>query len=135
MTEMEINKWQRYYKVEDGKFVGFYLEKEGTSKEKNQFYEISKEEHERLMKGQAEGKSIVYENGKLTLIEFEETLNKDQLINLRKNKIIQFEKLEEEKKLLEKSKFSSEDEMKAITEKMAVIEEDINSLAEKIKGL
>ena len=135
MTEMEINKWQRYYKVEDGKFVGFYLEKEGTSKEKKQFYEISQEEHEALMKGQAEGKTIVYENGKLILVEPEETFSKEQLINLRKNKIVQYEKLEEEKKLLEKSKFSSEDEMKAIVENMTVIEGYINTLSEKIKYL
>lgn len=37
MTEMEINKWQRYYKVEDGKFVGFYLEKKELAKKKNNF--------------------------------------------------------------------------------------------------
>lgn len=124
-----------FYKVEDGKFVGFYLEKEGTSKEQKKFYEITKEEHEALMKGQAEGKTIVYENSKLILVEPEETFSKEQLINLRKNKIVQYEKLEEEKKLLEKSKFSSEDEMKAIIEKMANIEGDINTLQEKIKAL
>lgn len=50
------------------------------------------------MKGQAEGKTIVYENGKLILVEPEETFSKEQLINLRKNKIVQYEKLEEEKK-------------------------------------
>lgn len=135
MTEMEINKWQRYYKVEDGKFVGFYLEKEGTSKEQKKFYEITKEEHEALMKGQAEGKTIVYENGKLILVKPEETFSKEQLINLRKNKIVQYEKLEEEKKLLEGSKFSSEDEIKVIVEKMTVLEGDINNLQEKIKLL
>lgn len=124
-----------FYKVEDGKFVGFYLEKEGTSKEQKKFYEITKEEHEALMKGQAEGKTIVYENSKLILVEPEKTFSKEQLINLRKNKIVQYEKLEEEKKLLEKSKFSTKDEIEAITEKMAIIEGSINELADKIKAL
>lgn len=66
---------------------------------------------------------------------WEENMTKDQMIELRKNKIVEYEKLEEEKKLLEGSKFSSEDEMKVIVEKMAVIEGSINELADKIKLL
>ncbi|WP_308009313.1 hypothetical protein [uncultured Fusobacterium sp.] len=66
---------------------------------------------------------------------WEDGMTKEKIIELRKNKIIEYEKLEEEKKLLEKSKFSSEDEMKAIIEKMAVIEGSINELADKIKAL
>lgn len=66
---------------------------------------------------------------------WEEGMIKEELLELRKNKIIEYEKLEEEKKLLEGSKFSSEDEMKAIIEKMAVIEGSINELADKIKAL
>lgn len=124
-----------FYKIEDNKLIGFFAEKEGTGKEKEQFYEISKEEHETLMKGQAEGKTISYENGKLILVKPEETFSKEQLINLRKNKIVEYEKLEEEKKLLEGSKFSSEDEIKVILEKMTVLECDINNLQEKIKLL
>lgn len=124
-----------FYKIEDNKLIGFFAEKEGTSKEKKHFYEISKEEHEALMKGQAEGKTISYENGKLILVKPEETFSKEQLINLRKNKIVEYEKLEEEKKLLEGSKFSSEDEIKVIVEKMTVLEGNINNLQEKIKLL
>jgi len=66
---------------------------------------------------------------------WEEGITKEELTETRKNKIVEYEKLEEEKKLLEGSKFSSEDEMKAITEKMAVIEGSINELADKIKAL
>nr|DAW12775.1 MAG TPA: hypothetical protein [Caudoviricetes sp.] len=66
---------------------------------------------------------------------WEEGATREELIEERKNKIVQYEKLEEEKKLLEKSKFSSEDEMKAIIEKMANIEGDINTLQDKIKAL
>lgn len=66
---------------------------------------------------------------------WEENMTREQMIELRKNKIVEYEKLEEEKKLLEGSKFASEDEIKAITEKMAVLEGDINNLQEKIKAL
>lgn len=66
---------------------------------------------------------------------WEEGIVKEQVIELRKNKIIEYEKLEEEKKLLEGSKFSSEDEIKIIIEKMTVLEGDINNLQEKIKLL
>lgn len=66
---------------------------------------------------------------------WEEGTTKEEAIELRKNKIIEYEKLEEEKKLLENSKFSTEDEIKVITEKMAILEGDINNLQEKIKLL
>lgn len=66
---------------------------------------------------------------------WKEGATKDYLTEIRKNKIVEYEKLEEEKKLLENSKFSTEDEMKAIVEKMAVIEGDINTLQDKIKAL
>ena len=66
---------------------------------------------------------------------WEENMTKDQMIELRKNKIVEYEKLEEEKKLLEGSKFSSEDEIKVNIEKMTVIEGSINELADKIKAL
>lgn len=66
---------------------------------------------------------------------WEEGATREELIEERKNKIVEYEKLENEKKLLEGSKFSSEDEMKVIVEKMAIIEGDINSLEDKIKAL
>lgn len=66
---------------------------------------------------------------------WEEGIKKEQAIELRKNKIVEYEKLEEEKKLLENSKFSTEYEIKAITEKMAILEGYINTLSEKIKLL
>lgn len=66
---------------------------------------------------------------------WEENMTREQMIELRKNKIVEYEKLEEEKKLLEGSKFTSEDEIKVITEKMAILEGDINTLSEKIKLL
>ena len=64
-----------------------------------------------------------------------EGMTKAELIEERKNKIVEFEKLEEEKKILEGSKFSTEDEVKAITEKIEVLEGDINNIQEKIKAL
>lgn len=67
--------------------------------------------------------------------EVVDTITKEYLVEQRKNKIVEYEKLEEEKKLLEGSKFSSEDEIKIIIEKMTVLEGDINNLQEKIKLL
>lgn len=64
-----------------------------------------------------------------------EGMTKEEFIEIRKNKIVEYEKLEEEKKILEGSKFSTEDEIKAITEKMVILEVDINNLQEKIKAL
>lgn len=66
---------------------------------------------------------------------WEEGIKKEQAIELRKNKIVEYEKLEEEKELIKNSKFSTEYEIKAITEKMAVLEVYINTLSEKIKAL
>ncbi|MEE0139037.1 hypothetical protein [Fusobacterium ulcerans] len=66
---------------------------------------------------------------------WEEGATREELIEERKNKIVVYEKLEEEKKLLEGSKFSTEDEIKAITEKMAILEGYINTLSDKIKLL
>lgn len=66
---------------------------------------------------------------------WKEGSTREELIEERKNKIVEYEKLEEEKKLLENSKFSTEYEIKAITEKMAILEGCINTLSEKIKLL
>ena len=66
---------------------------------------------------------------------WEENMTREQMVELRKNKILEYEKLEEEKKLLEGSKFSTEYEIKVILEKMEVLEGNINNLQEKIKLL
>lgn len=66
---------------------------------------------------------------------WKEGATREELIEERKNKILEYEKLEEEKKLIEGSKFASEDEIKVIVEKMTVLEGNINNLAEKIKLL
>lgn len=60
---------------------------------------------------------------------------KEHLIEQKINYILEYSKLEENKKVLESSKFSSEDEIKSITEKMVVLEGYINVLTEKIKAL
>ncbi|MCB8564939.1 hypothetical protein [Fusobacterium ulcerans] len=60
---------------------------------------------------------------------------KEQLMEQKINYILEYSKLEENKKVVESSKFSTEDEIKAITEKMAILEGHINVLTEKIKAL
>ena len=52
-----------------------------------------------------------------------------------KNKILEYSKLEEEKRIFENTKFPSENEVEVIIEKMAILEADINNLQEKIKLL
>lgn len=66
---------------------------------------------------------------------WEEGTTKEEFIEIRKNKILEYSKLEEDKKALESSKFPVDEEIKAITERMAILEADINNLQEKIKAL
>ena len=66
---------------------------------------------------------------------WEEGTTKEEFIEIRKNKILEYSKLEEDKKALESSKFLIDEEIKAITERMAILEVDINNLQEKIKAL
>lgn len=66
---------------------------------------------------------------------WEEGTTKEEFIEIRKNKILEYSKLEEEKRIFENTKFPSENEVEVIIEKMAILEADINSLQEKIKLL
>ncbi|AVQ30319.1 hypothetical protein [Fusobacterium varium] len=66
---------------------------------------------------------------------WEEGATREELIEERKNKILEYKKLKDDKKDLEDSGFSSEEEILMLSEKMALLEADINNLAEKIKGL
>lgn len=87
----------------------------------------------------------IEDNGKMREMTTEELKNagiitepvetKEQLMEQKINYILEYSKLEENKKVIENSKFSSEDEIKAITEKMAIIEGHINTLSEKMKLL
>ena len=66
---------------------------------------------------------------------WKEGATREELIEERKNRILEYKKLKDDKKDLEESGFSSEEEILMLSEKMALLEADINSLAEKIKGL
>ena len=66
---------------------------------------------------------------------WEEGATREELIEERKNKILEYKKLKDDKKDLEDSGFSSEEEISMIVEKMELLEANINNLAEKIKGL
>lgn len=66
---------------------------------------------------------------------WKEGATREELIEERKNKILEYKKLKDNKKDLEDSGFSSEEEILMLSEKMALLEADINNLAEKIKGL
>ena len=91
------------------------------------------------------------EAGKITVVEAPENLIKktwdknthiwkegatrEELIEERKNRILEYKKLKDDKKVLEESGFSSEEEITMIVEKMELLEANINNLAEKIKSL
>ena len=66
---------------------------------------------------------------------WKEGATREELIEERKNRILEYKKLKDDKKDLEESGFSSEEEILMLSEKMALLEVDINGLAEKIKGL
>ena len=66
---------------------------------------------------------------------WEEGTTRGEFIEMRKNKILEYSKLEEEKRIFENTKFPSENEVKVIIEKMAILEVDINNLQDKIKAL
>lgn len=66
---------------------------------------------------------------------WEEGTTREEFIEMRKNKILEYSKLEEEKKIFENTKFPSGNEVEVIIEKMAILEADINNLQEKIKLL
>ena len=60
---------------------------------------------------------------------WEEGTTKEEFIEMRKNKILEYSKLEEDKKLLENSKFSSLEEIELIVNKMQILELEINNIA------
>lgn len=66
---------------------------------------------------------------------WEEGTTREEFIEMRRNKILEYSKLEEEKRIFENTKFPSENEVEVIIEKMAILEADINNLQEKIKAL
>lgn len=66
---------------------------------------------------------------------WKEGATREELIEERKNKILEYKKLKDDKKDLEDSGFSSEEEITMIVEKMELLEANINNLAEKIKSL
>lgn len=66
---------------------------------------------------------------------WEEGMTKEELIKIRAEKILKYSELEENKKALEGSKFSSKDEISLINQELLELEKDINSLASKIGTL
>lgn len=93
------------------------------------------------------------ENGKLIKVEYDEKLGYykkawdkenhiwyegttyDEFVKMRADKILEYSKLEEDKKALENSKFSTQEEIQLIVEKMQALEKEINDIADKIKTL
>ena len=144
-----------YYNLKDGKFNSFYIvgehdnyiyDKDG--KVNKNFYEISSEEYQKLISSNMD---IAYKNGELIPYKIPDPPkdiflpnwndekwiegSKEKLIELRKNKILEYGKLEEEKRIFENTKFPLENEVEVIIEKMAILEIDIKYLQEILKLL
>ena len=79
--------------------------------------------------------NLIKKNWNKKMHIWEEGATREELIEERKNKILEYKKLKDDKKDLEESGFSSEEEILMLSEKMTLLEVDINNLAEKIKGL
>lgn len=100
------------------------------------YVEISNTERLIMVEGNLKnGLVYYYENDKIIGKKRENKFTKEQLLEQRINYILEYSKLEENKKVIENSKFTTEEEIKAITERMAILEVDINNLQEKIKAL
>lgn len=80
-------------------------------------------------------KNFIKKNWNKEMHIWEEGATREELIEERKNKILEYKKLKDDKKDLEESVFSSEEEITMIVEKMILLEVDINNLAKKIKSL
>lgn len=59
----------------------------------------------------------------------------DEFVKMRADKILEYSQLEENKKALENSKFSTQEEIQLIVEKMQILEKEINDIADKVKTL
>ena len=67
--------------------------------------------------------------------EWHETMTKEELLEKRAQKIIEYSKLEDEKKTLASSRFATTEEVQLLAEKMSNIEIEINNLAEQLEIL
>lgn len=62
-------------------------------------------------------------------------MTKEELVKMRTEKILKYSELEESKKALEGSKFSSKDEIALINQEMLELEKDINKSSTQISYL
>lgn len=64
-----------------------------------------------------------------------EGTTRTEFLEIRTEKILEYSKLEENKGVLEKSKFTTEEEIAEIVEKMESLEQEINKIAKVLKTL
>ena len=139
-----------YFQYRNGKLIQDNIRPDGQNKEFWKAGEYNKvfpewKEGDILYIGEVPLKYPKEENKQMREMTTEELKNagiitepvetKEQLMEQKINYILEYSKLEENKKVVESSKFSTKDEIEAITEKMAVLEVYINNLSDKIKAL
>lgn len=64
-----------------------------------------------------------------------EAITKEELVEIRANKILEYEKLNNEKTVLENSKFSTTEETETLNIELENLKNEINEIALKIKGM
>jgi len=138
-------KWKNGYIISETKFINPIIEK-GKIREKTREELILLDNKLELLQ---DGEYV--EAGKIVVVEtpegfikriwdknmhiWKEGTTREELLEERKNKILEHKKLKDNKKDLEESEFSSKEEILMLSEKMALLEANISNLAEKIKGL
>lgn len=126
-------KW--YAMIDKNSLVSGYTETKNETDECT-YVEISDTERKNMIEGNLKnGLVYYYENNKIIEKKQENEFTKEELMEQKIEHIIEYEKLAADKKVIESSKFSTKDEIEAITEKMTVLEGYINTLSDKIKLL
>lgn len=137
-------KWQTNYYASPTKYEYPVVDEEGIIREMTREEKIIKMGMEELLND-----GEILEDGEIksieapkTLIraawnketkEWYETMTKEELLEKRAQKIIEYSNLENEKKTLENSRFTTEDEIQLVVDKMSKLELEINNLADQIE--
>lgn len=136
--------WQTNYYATENKYEYPVVDEDGIIREMTREEKIIKMGMEELLND-----GEILEDGEIksieapkTLIraawnketkEWYETMTKEELLEKRAQKIIEYSNLENEKKTLENSRFTTTDEIQLVVDKMSNLELEINNLADQIE--
>lgn len=140
--------WQTSYYATENKYEYPVIDENGVIREMTREEKILNLDMEELL---VDGEYL--QNKEIIRVEYDESLNyhkkawdkinhiwyeattQAEFTEMRAKKILEYSKLEQDKKVLENSKFSTQEEIQLIIEKMTALEKEINDIADKIKTL